>query len=92
AKDFVKSFRLMRKSADIGLPLGCYSLATYFARGIGCDKDMKAAVKWMRRAAKLGGMWAMESLSKLYETGVEGVMERDANKALFWQKKYEEHA
>lgn len=52
-------------------------------RGIGVEKDEKAAVSWFEKSAAQGLPTAMDNLSGCYEEGI-GV-EQDATKALYWK-------
>lgn len=77
-----KCFDCFRKAAQQRDPNGFVNLGACFFGGIGCEKDMKAAVRCYEAAAAMGHPEAMDNLSAAYQLG-HGV-EPDAALSLWW--------
>ena len=77
-----KCFDCFRKAAQQRDPNGFVNLGACFFGGIGCEKDMKAAVRCYEAAAAMGHPEAMDNLSAAYQLG-HGV-EADASLSLLW--------
>eukprot|EP00002_Diphylleia_rotans_P028078 TRINITY_DN5659_c0_g2_i1.p1 TRINITY_DN5659_c0_g2~~TRINITY_DN5659_c0_g2_i1.p1 ORF type:complete len:812 (+),score=154.22 TRINITY_DN5659_c0_g2_i1:71-2506(+) len=85
AQDYVESFRLFRKAADVGHAAAQYNVGVCFANGQGVKKDYIEAVKWYRKAAEQDHTMAQSGLGYCYFTG-SGV-HVDNVEALKWFRK-----
>lgn len=77
-----KCFECFRKAARQRDPNGFVNLGACFMGGIGCERDMMAAVRCYEAAAAMGHPEAMDNLSAAYQLG-HGV-EADASLSLLW--------
>ena len=59
-KDANQIFKYTKIAALAKEPEYMYRLGTYYAQGLGCQKDHAAAVKWVKQAAHLGSSEASE--------------------------------
>lgn len=77
-----RAFRCFQKAARQKDANGFVNLGTCFLRGLGCQRDMKAAVRCYEAAAAMGHPEAMDNLSAAYQFG-HGV-NADAKESLVW--------
>lgn len=77
-----RAFRCFQKAVRQKDANGFVNLGTCFLRGLGCRRDMEAAVRCFEAAAAMGHPEAMDNLSAAYQFG-HGV-DADAEKSLVW--------
>ena len=63
-KDANQIFKYTKLAALAKEPEYMYRLGTYYAQGLGCQKDRNAAVKWIKQAAHLGSGEASQWLEE----------------------------
>ena len=83
--DYRASTACLRQAAELGHPLAQLYYAASLKNGIGTDRDLIAAVEWLRKSADQKCVSAFYALGICYENG-EGV-ERDLNEAETWYRK-----
>lgn len=79
------SFELVSEHAHLGFPEAENRLGVMYNYGEGVQRDDVEAVKWYRKAAEQGNMFAQFSLSHQYEYGFS--VEKDETKAFNWLRK-----
>lgn len=74
-----KRVMLLQKAADAGSVEAMYDLGDCYGDGVGVEKNISMAIKWLIKSADAGYMLAQTALGGAYFTGVEGL---DQNYAL----------
>jgi len=64
-----KVFHWAHKACNNDIAEACNNLGTYYESGIGCEKDLKEAVLYYKRAISLGSEPAKENLTLLDPAG-----------------------
>lgn len=62
-------------------------LAYLLKNGLGVTKNYPAGMAWTKRAAKNGNASGQISLAISYEYGIDNILRKDGNSALYWYKK-----
>lgn len=75
-----ETYYWLKQSADQDYPAAVWNLGLCYAFGIGINKDPEQAEKLYEKSAKLGNLWATESLAR------ESEKKRDYDKAIAWLK------
>jgi len=70
-------------SAELGDMLAMYELSQNYKYGIGTTVDGGESVRWLKRAAEAGHIFAMKQLAEVYLEGLLG-QEVDEARALEW--------
>lgn len=85
-KDLKKGFKLIQKAAKQNNSAAACDLAILYKYGTGCNLNLNKAIKWFKKADKLGSDKARYSLGYLYYKGL-GSIEQDYAAAVKWFKK-----
>ena len=64
-----------------------YRLGYLLKNGQGVTKNYAAGMAWTKQAAKNGNVSAQISLALSYENGIDNILRKDGNSALYWYKK-----
>lgn len=71
--------------AEKGMRIAAFLVARCYEEGFGVDRDLTAAIRWYRQAAKQGSLAAQNNLAWIYHQGFEGVAQ-DAVEAAKWYR------
>ena len=74
--DFSLALEFLYPLAEKGVPFAQYYMGEMFDRGLGINKNPKAAVKWFKAAYKNGVSRAGHNLAYIYFTGSAGFVDR----------------
>ncbi|WP_162199368.1 tetratricopeptide repeat protein [Kiloniella litopenaei] len=74
--DFSLALEFLYPLAEKGVPYAQYYMGEMFDRGLGVNKNPKAAVKWFKAAYKNGVSRAGHNLAYIYFTGSAGGVDR----------------
>ncbi|WP_417454696.1 tetratricopeptide repeat protein [Kiloniella sp.] len=74
--DFSLALEFLYPLAEKGVPYAQYYMGEMFDRGLGINKNPKAAVKWFKAAYKNGVSRAGHNLAYIYFTGSAGFVDR----------------
>jgi TPR repeat protein len=85
--NYTQAIQWFRKAAEQGHAMAQYNLGNRYYKGEGVTKDYIQAAQWFRKAAEQGCGIGQMRLALQYEFGVEGVLEKDENTALYWYEK-----
>lgn len=85
AKDPAEQVRLYARSAEGGVRIAQYFLATHYYTGEGVAKDVELAMRWLRKAAEGGLPLAQFKLGDAYLIGTS--VKRDVRQALRWMRR-----
>jgi hypothetical protein len=69
-KDHATAFALWLKEAEQLNTQAMVNIATLYAQGLGCARDMDTAIYWFKKASYLGNSSASYNLGRLYESGL----------------------
>lgn len=69
-KDHATAFRLWSQEAELLNTQAMVNVATLYAQGLGCTKDMDKAIHWFKKASYFGNSSAAFNLGRLYENGL----------------------
>ena len=89
SKNYSKTVKSIKKSADYGNAMAQYNLGLMYAKGENLVQDYQQALFWFRKAADQGVGIAEFSLALLYDKGL-GV-DQDYPQAVSWYRKAAEH-
>ncbi|EFC38891.1 sel1-like repeat domain-containing protein [Naegleria gruberi] len=83
-KEHKEAFRWFKKSAKHGIMKSQYKIGSFYANGVGTEKNIRKAFKWTTRSAQQGYVRAQINLAVLFhfEPGYE-----DKEKNRFWLEK-----
>lgn len=88
-KDYPQGLQFLRQAEIQNYPTALNTLGTSYFIGVGVDKDYNRAVDYYQRATVLSYPSSMAALAKLYEEGLDGVLEKDERRSI---ELYEEAA
>jgi TPR repeat protein len=83
--DYARALAQFRPLAERGKPQAQTVLATMYERGLGVDRNIRAAIRWYSRAAAQNDTEAMYGLGRIYAQG--RVVPRDMPLALKWYER-----
>lgn len=90
-KNYEEAFIWYKKAAEHNnSPESYYAqsrLAYLLKNGLGVTKNYPAGMAWTKRAAKNGNVSGQISLAISYESGIDNILKKDGNSALYWYKK-----
>ncbi len=69
-KDHATAFKLWSEEAELLNTQAMVNIATLYAQGLGCTKDMDKAIHWFKKASYFGNSSAAFNLGRLYENGL----------------------
>ena len=76
--DYGKALRLLRPLAEAGNPKAQGSLGVLFQLGLGVQRDLAEALKWLRKAAGQGDGLAAHNIGTIYLTGAPEIPNDEA--------------
>ena len=85
-EDFKKAYHYLKLAADVADPQAEYNIAMMFYDGKGRNKDVSAAISWLKRAAAKNHTMSINNLAWVHATNPHKTY-RNAEKAMFWADK-----
>lgn len=90
-EDYEKAYIWYKKAAKHNNSQESYyaqnRLGYLLKNGLGVTKNQAAGMAWTKRAAKNGNVNGQMSLAVSYEYGIDNILRKDGNSALYWYKK-----
>ncbi len=79
-----QALNIIKRSAELGNTTAMLHLAVYHIRGDWLPQDIAQGVELIKKSANAQDKRAMNTLSKMYYQGVEGILPADTNLAKHW--------
>lgn len=86
AKGYVEAMQFYKGAAGQGNTVAMRNISELYAAGLGVAKDDAEAMRWLRKAADLHNVDALNSIGSNYERG-EGGVAQDYAEAMRWYRK-----
>ncbi len=79
-----QALNIIKRSAEVGNTTAMLHLAVYYMRGDWLKQDIAQGVELIKQSANAQDKRAMNTLSKMYYQGVEGVLASDSEQGKHW--------
>lgn len=83
-KDHATAFKLWSQEAELLNTQAMVNIATLYAQGLGCARDMDKAIHWFKKASYFGNSSAAFNLGRLYENGL--FVEEDKKESVYYYR------